>query len=231
MSALREFGQRVKKAQDDALGKLDFREQARQRLLAEAPVRRVHFARRPVAIGLVAAAAVAACVAWLVISRPLTFQVGATAGRVEEWIAAPVAEDVALRFSDGTEVNLEARTRARVAEVTSRGAKIVLERGRARLRVTPHRHGRWQVDVGPFAVRVTGTKFDVGWESTAERFTLLVHEGSVSVSGPVIGADRPVVRGQRLEVSLPHARAEISAAASAEGQGQRLASAPPAPAR
>ena len=41
----------------------------------------------------------------------------------------------------------------------------------------PRKHGQWRVDVGPFQVLVTGTRFDVEWDPGQERFTLALHEG------------------------------------------------------
>jgi TolA-binding protein len=71
-------------------------------------------------------------------------------------------------------------------------------------------------------VLVTGTKFDVGWSAAEQTFTLALHEGSVQVVGPTLGAQgRRVSSGESLRVavggpSVPAASAATSSSANAE---------------
>jgi TolA-binding protein len=81
------------------------------------------------------------------------------------------------------------------------------------------------VDVGPYRVLVTGTRFDVGWEPTAERFALRLEQGTVRVSGPLIGADRPVSAGESVAADGKLGRVEIL-----DDRGGVGASSAPAPA-
>ena len=67
--------------------------------------------------------------------------------------------------------------------------------------MVPGLGSRWQVFVGPFRVRVTGTRFDVAWRPEEERFSLTLREGSVLVSGPVIGTERVLRAGERLSLA------------------------------
>ena len=59
-----------------------------------------------------------------------------------------------------------ARQRFTEAEVTgleSRGGTLRVRRGRAHVAVTHREGAAWVVQAGPYAVRVTGTEFDVAW--------------------------------------------------------------------
>jgi len=64
--------------------------------------------------------------------------------------------------------------------------------------------------VGPFTVMVTGTRFRAGWSPETGRFTLDLIEGSVAVSGPIVGESRAVTRGEALRVSVPEGEMALS---------------------
>jgi TolA-binding protein len=68
----------------------------------------------------------------------------------------------------------------------------------------------WELVSGPLTVRVTGTRFDLNWNPVTQLFSLHVLEGSVAVSGPVAGPERPVRGGETLLVSVPEQRLELS---------------------
>lgn len=119
-----------------------------------------------------------------------------------------------LRFSDGTELAAEGGTRWRVVQVTSHGGTIQLERGALSARVEPRADARWQLDVGPYRINVTGTRFSTSWDAVEEVFELTMDEGSVMLAGPVVGAEREVrapeqihvdVRERKLTASRPRA--------------------------
>jgi hypothetical protein len=100
--------------------------------------------------------------------------------------------------------------RARVVGVSAHGAEVVVEQGSLAARITPGVQTAWAMRAGPFRVQVTGTEFDLGWEPVAQRFELVVREGSVKVTGPHLPADRSVVAGERLVVAVPEGRAELA---------------------
>ncbi|MDP9151083.1 MAG: FecR domain-containing protein [Myxococcota bacterium] len=141
----------------------------------------------------------------------LAFLVGSAGepGQVGAWIAAPSGDPLPLQFSDGTLFTLAAGSRARVSAVDANGARIVVERGRASASVVHRASSHWLVDVGPFAVNVTGTRFDVSWDANDEVFRLALREGSVLVSGPCLRAPRPIDRGHVLRVLCKGGREEI----------------------
>jgi hypothetical protein len=79
------------------------------------------------------------------------------------------------------------------------------------VRVTPNHGARYRVSLGPFAVDVTGTRFDVGFRPSDELFTLALHEGKVIVSGCVLGEGRTILAGESLSASCRAGHFEISA--------------------
>src|SRR5512141_555461 len=132
--------QDLRREQDELLGSSRNVEELRELMPLRAPAR-----ARPkrwawvlaagVAAGIVALGGVAV---WRGGPQPLTFVVGESGkepGQVGAWIAAPPHERWPLRFSDGSELALEAGSRARVVELDRAGAHVVLERGRAMARV------------------------------------------------------------------------------------------------
>jgi transmembrane sensor len=148
----------------------------------------------------------------------LSFRTGSagTAGQLGAALSASGAEPLPVRFSDGTLVSMAPAARARVVKTSSRGADIALEQGSLSLAVVHHEGGHWQVGAGPFTVLVTGTKFDVGWSTAEQTFTLALHEGSVRVSGPTLGAEgRRVSSGESLRVAVGEPSEPGAPAASA----------------
>jgi TolA-binding protein len=152
-------------------------------------------------------------------SRPLEFMAGEQRGVVETWVAAPSARALPLRFSDGTRVRLEPSSRARVVAIDARGASLALENGGLHADVVHSGRSAWRVIAGPLTVRVTGTRFDVRWSASSEEFTVAVTEGSVAISGSVVGAERTIQAGETLRVFVAERRLELSNAATASAPG------------
>lgn len=192
-------------AQDLSLGSV------RARVVSR-PVR-----RRRIARGWYAAAAtvaVAAGVATFAFTRPrapLAASFGEHPLAVGEWVSATDTTTPPIRFSDGSQVALSPGSRARLVTLDSVGAHLVLESGAADVQVTPNHGARYRVSLGPFAVDVTGTRFDVGFRPTDELFTLALHEGKVTVSGCVLGQGRQLLAGESLTASCRAGHFEISA--------------------
>jgi transmembrane sensor len=218
MSALSErllrLGREVAAEQDDALGQDLSLGSVRARVVAQ-PLRRPARARAWASVALVAAAA--AGVAVYGFSRPRA-PLAATFGdhplAVGEWVSAADPAAPHIHFSDGSEVALSPGSRARLATLDAVGAHLVLESGAADVRVTPNHGARYRVSLGPFAVDVTGTRFDVGFRPSDELFTLTLHEGKVVVSGCVLGEGRTLLAGESLSASCRAGHFEISALGS-----------------
>jgi transmembrane sensor len=84
-----------------------------------------------------------------------------------------------------------------VAEFGKTKARVQLQRGRAHLSITKGLGRAWAVEAGPFAVNVTGTQFSVDWQPEEHRMEVVLHEGSVVVTGACLGGERRMVAPDR----------------------------------
>ena len=208
---LQRLGREVAAEQDRALAQDLSLGSVRARVLAQ-PVRRPLRVKVWASAALVAAAAAGVAVYGLTRPRPpLAASFGEHPLAVGEWVSATEPGSPHIRFSDGSEVALSPGSRARLATLDSVGAHLVLESGAADVRVTPGHGARYKVSLGPFAVDVTGTRFDVGFRPSDELFTLTLHEGKVVVSGCVLGEGRTLLAGESLSASCRAGHFEISA--------------------
>ncbi|HZO11747.1 MAG TPA: FecR domain-containing protein [Polyangiaceae bacterium] len=177
-------------------------------------------------VSLLAAAVVIASVILVVMRRPseLTFSIAGASGRAGEWVAA-TSEPVAIGFSDGTRITLAEDARARVLEVSPRGARIALERGKLTAEVVHRAEASWAIVAGPFVVHVIGTHFDADWDAALEALTVKLFEGRVEITGTCLSEARAVAVGESVRLSCrqvpppteapPEASTTPSAAASA----------------
>lgn len=210
-SRLQRLGREVAAEQDRALAQDLSLGSVRARVLAQ-PVRRPLRVKVWASVALVGAAAAAVAVYGFTRPRaPLAASFGDHPLAVGEWVSATEPGSPHIRFSDGSEVALSPGSRARLATLDSVGAHLVLESGAADVRVTPGHGARYRVSLGPFAVDVTGTRFDVGFRPSDELFTLTLHEGKVVVSGCVLGEGRTLLAGESLSASCRAGHFEISA--------------------
>lgn len=191
---------------------------------------------RPVFLGLAAAATMAAMIAIFILRSPstptaLSFEVDPKLAQ-GEYLQPPLSGPNAdVRFSDGSELRLDAGGRARVANTTANGAQLVLERGHAELHVVHRANTRWSFDAGPYTVRVTGTRFTIDWATDEERLQVVVSEGSVLVQSSGKQEGIAVSAGQRLIATARDARFELGPIASAQESAPAAeAISPPEPA-
>jgi transmembrane sensor len=231
---LQRLGREIAAEQDRALAQDLSLGSVRARVIAR-PLR--HHLRLRVWTSVAALVALAACAAVYGITRPRA-PLAATFGdhplAVGEWVSATEPSTPPIHFSDGSQVTLSPGSRARLATLDSVGAHLVLESGAADVRVTPNHGARYRISLGPFAVDVTGTRFDVGFRPSDELFTLTLHEGKVVVSGCVLGEGRTLLAGESLSASCRAGHFEISAlgshpAPSAAAEPPAAAAAEPAP--
>jgi TolA-binding protein len=190
--------------------------------------------RAPLGLGFALAAAVAAYLIWGT-PRDLAYVIGpgATPAKPGLWMSAPASEALKIQFSDGTHASLWPGARGRVTRLSPRGADLVVEQGRVSLAVVHHAESHWQVSTGPFAVQVTGTRFDVEWQPEKDRFELELFEGHVRVTGCALGEGQELSAGQRIEASCARHEFAISAIGSqpalAALPAQRAESGEPSP--
>ncbi len=115
----------------------------------------------------------------------LTFDVvNATVGS-GGYVRANAAGDADVRFSDGSSLTLDPSTGARVGDFDAHGGRVLLESGRARVRVKPLPHANWTVDAGPYSVHVIGTEFDIRWSANEEVLDVHLLKGAIVVRGPL----------------------------------------------
>jgi hypothetical protein len=142
------------------------------------------------------------------------------------WLgAAPSGRALAMRFSDGTEVDLGPGSKGRVAELTAEGASVVLGTGVLQARVVHRPHTHWTVAAGPYTIEVTGTAFDVGWSTAGEELDLTLHDGSVIVRGPSLPDGLRVAAGQRLVAHANTGEAQLSSLLAPQPPAEPVASA------
>lgn len=223
---LSKLGRQIAEQQDAELQQLEPNEASR-RFLAEYAVRRATPEERKhaglsgptlwlrlslAAVVIMSAFALQEAVFW---SPRLSYTVGADgeSGVLRDWESAPDDAPLPIHFSDGTRIELEPKARARVVEIGRAGAELVIESGRAHLDVVPVRfrvpgESPWLVNLGPFAVEVKGTRFDVGWDPREDDFSLDLYEGSVVVRG-CDGGRHTLVAGQAVRASCSDQRWEI----------------------
>lgn len=139
---------------------------------------------------------------------PLTFRVDGREGIAQSWLAA-ASKPMVLGFSDGTLFRVASESRARVLEIDANGAEIALESGSLHAQVVHTPHAAWRLIAGPYVVRVTGTRFDLAWAPATQELSLVVQEGSVAVSGPVIELERSVHAGQTLVAAVTQGRLQL----------------------
>jgi hypothetical protein len=162
---------------------------------------------------LAAAAAIAIVVGVFWGHRPaqLEYRVAGPVVPDGAWLGVPPSGGpVAMRFSDGTEIDLAPGSKGQVAEVTADGARVVLAGGVLQARVVHRPHARWSVAAGPYTIEVTGTAFDVGWRAAGEELELSLHDGSVVVRGPSLPDGLRVAAGQRLVAHAGTGEAQLS---------------------
>jgi hypothetical protein len=142
------------------------------------------------------------------------------------WLgAAPAGQALAMRFSDGTEVDLGPGSKGRVAEITADGASVILGAGVLEARVVHRPHTHWTVAAGPYTIEVTGTAFDVGWSIAGEELDLTLHDGSVIVRGPSLPDGLRVAAGQRLVAHANTGEAQLSSLLAPQPTAEPVASA------
>jgi hypothetical protein len=202
MTPLEELTRDAAATQEAILRERGYLAVVRARLLARR--RRRGPARAWLVAAALSAVAFLAMVALLISTwraAPLTFTASGAPARPGQWLSTDGSEPLPLRFSDGTAVDLVAGSTGRVDQVDARGARILIERGLARVHVASRAGAHWELGVGPFEVLVVGTRFVVGWDATREVFHLSVEEGAVTVAGPELHG-REVRAGEVVSVWL-----------------------------
>ncbi len=187
---------------------------ARAALLADPPAPRLRAARPRAWFAFAGLLAAAAAAALLVVRAPsrapasaLSFAISGAASPAGHQRAALAARETAtdVTFSDGSRVTIAPGGTGEV-DTTAAAVTVRLHGGTLRAHVVHRERASWRFVAGPFDVRVTGTRFETGWDETRRQFTLSLAEGGVVVSGPLLGdAGQAVRTGETLRVSVADA--------------------------
>jgi hypothetical protein len=218
MSARDEFLRDMASAQDELLRQSSVVGGAKVRLRHTVARRaRGRFTWPLLILSGTSAVAVFALVLLVSQTSSLTFAVGDGGARGE--LGAPLvaaeARPLDLVFSDGSFLALAPTGRARVTAIDSRGAAILVERGRADVSVVPRKNGSWRVDVGPFEIHVKGTRFSIDWDPETEQLDFHLHKGAVVITAPCLEGGRSLVAGESLNASCRARAPELAAPAVA----------------
>ena len=144
--------------------------------------------------------------------KPLVYQV--RGAHLDGPYVSALENPVRVEFSDGSVIRAEPGSRLRVDEPKVDGARVLVERGRAAVKVVHHPGTDFRFLGGPFEVRVTGTSFELDWDPSHEILEIGMREGSVEVHGPLGGAVS-VRAGQRFRAELASRRMTV---VDAEGE-------------
>lgn len=132
---------------------------------------------------------------------PISFTVGEASrpGETGGFIAAK--SETPVKFSDGSELRLAPTARVRVTQVADTGARVLVENGSMHVSVVHREQTRWAIEAGPYEVKVTGTKFTVGWDAPKNALVVRMEEGSVVVGGCGLEAGTRLKDHEELVVS------------------------------
>jgi hypothetical protein len=155
------------------------------------------------AAGLAAAAALCAVLGFLLVARParpITYTVENGAVVEGAVLAAAGGPSTRVQFSEGSAVWLEGGAETSIGDLNANGGTLRVRTGTARVAIAHRPGAAWTVQAGPYAVRVTGTEFDVGWNDSERRLEVTLRSGSVEVAGAALSTPIRLRAGQRLLV-------------------------------
>ena len=159
---------------------------------------------------LVISASVAAGAAALWIwTRPPTFAIGeARTGGLGDVVEAADGRVVPVSFSDGSTLVLRDGKQIRVLTLDAAAARVLVEEGvvDATIAHRQARKTRWEFEVGPYRVTVTGTKFRIAFRAGDGALRVSTEAGQVVVAGGCLEALATVGAGESLETSCPPRR-------------------------
>jgi transmembrane sensor len=157
------------------------------------------------ALSATALVPVGALALWMMPTQA-SFRVGDdVAGSVGAWINSADTATTELAFSEGSTVQAAPMALLRVKSLSKVGSVVELGHGKVNVHVVHCDQTRWKFDAGPFAVHVTGTKFDLAWSPDKHELRLSMQEGSVNVQGCDWPQPRRFSAGDTLVTTCPPA--------------------------
>jgi transmembrane sensor len=174
-----------------------------------------------------AAAAAAVLVWWQ--TRALRYETDAL--EVVHGVDVPAwhapAADGAIRFSDGSLLQLQKGAQARIDSLEANGALVQLDQGEMRASITKRARSAWRFKAGFFEVIVTGTRFHLSVEPDSGSVSIRMEEGSVRVGGCSLDELR-LTAGQSATLHCDGARPRVDSIAREPSTQSSVAPARPA---
>jgi hypothetical protein len=114
----------------------------------------------------------------------------------EGFVRAPAANSATVSFADGSDVVLTPQARVRVV----RGEKhhVVLEEGKAEVRISHGPMLAWAFDAGPFTVHASPGGLAMAWSGDGEQLDVWPHDAETKVQGGMAGAGVSLHGGDHL---------------------------------
>jgi TolA-binding protein len=103
-----------------------------------------------------------------------------------------------------------------VTDLDAHGSRVLLESGRAHVRVTHRPAAKWTVDAGPYSVQVVGTEFDVRWSGSEEVLDVQMQRGKIIVRGPLASGGLTMEAGQHLVANVKNGEIFLDATPGSE---------------
>jgi hypothetical protein len=104
----------------------------------------------------------------------------------EGFVRAPTANTATIDFADGSAVALSPTARVRVVRGDPR--HVILEDGKAEVRLARGPMLAWAFDAGPFTVRAAQGGLAMAWSGDNEQLDVWPHDAETTVQGGVAGA-------------------------------------------
>lgn len=127
-----------------------------------------------------AAAGSAVVVGW---SKP-TLEYNVLGGTVEDRVIRTDSQPATLSFSDDSYIQIEPHSTLSVNVIGANKAVTRLSNGKLHVRVKHDARTDWRFLAGPYELRVVGTRFELAWDPSLERLSVVMYEGELLVSGP-----------------------------------------------
>lgn len=132
-------------------------------------------------------------------SQPIAYTVDGAQLSSGGFVQASDEAEATVRFDDGSTMTLAPGARGRINDVRERGARFSIETGSVLVEVAKREGGAdYVLEAGPYAVRVTGTRFEMSWAPADQRMRLDLTEGSVVITGPQTEAGLTLRAGQNV---------------------------------
>ncbi len=147
----------------------------------------------------------------------------------EGFVRAPAANSATVAFSDGSAVVLTPSARVRV--VRGERHHVVLEDGKAEVRIARGPMLAWAFDAGPFTVHASPGGLAMAWSGDGEQLDVWPHDSETKVQGGIAGAGVSLHGGDHLMARVRDGALQIERADGTTSSSRNgVAAAAPAPA-